>query len=134
MILNLAALRRLQLLIFEPITKSATLGTTYTRDNNLVFAAFRYEAEKFKDCLFHQIFATFDDWITSFWKASIAGNNLLIYLYVRPHLDYGDVIYHIPPKKSDFSQDTSLNNYGKTRISSIFCCTSSDWNMERNIS
>ena len=32
-------------------------------------------------------------------------------LYVRPHLDYGDVIYHIPPKKCDFSQDTSLNNY-----------------------
>ena len=32
-------------------------------------------------------------------------------LYVRPHLDYGDVIYHIPPKKSDFSQDTSLNNH-----------------------
>ena len=32
-------------------------------------------------------------------------------LYVRPHLDYGDVIYHIPPKKCDFSQDTSLNNH-----------------------
>ena len=32
-------------------------------------------------------------------------------LYVRPHLDYGYVIYHIPPKKCDFSQDTSLNNH-----------------------
>ncbi len=32
-------------------------------------------------------------------------------LYVRPHLDYGDVIYHIPPKKCEFSQDTSLNNH-----------------------
>ena len=32
-------------------------------------------------------------------------------LYVRPHLDYGDVIYHIPPKTCDFSQDTSLNNH-----------------------
>ena len=31
-------------------------------------------------------------------------------LYVRPHLDYG-VIYHIPPKKCDFSEDTSLNNH-----------------------
>ena len=32
-------------------------------------------------------------------------------LYVRPHLDYGDVIYHVPSKKSDFSQDISLNNH-----------------------
>ena len=24
-------------------------------------------------------------------------------LYVRPHLDYGDVIYHIPQKVNDFS-------------------------------
>ena len=32
-------------------------------------------------------------------------------LYVRPHLDYGDVICHIPPQKCDFSQDTSLNNH-----------------------
>ena len=32
-------------------------------------------------------------------------------LYVRPHLDYGDVIYHITHKKCDFSHDTSLNNH-----------------------
>ena len=32
-------------------------------------------------------------------------------LHVRPHLDYSNVIYHIPPKKCDFSQDTSLNNH-----------------------
>ena len=32
-------------------------------------------------------------------------------LYVRPHLDYDDVIYYIPPKICDFSQDTSLNNH-----------------------
>ena len=31
-------------------------------------------------------------------------------LYVRPHLDYGDVIYHIPAKISEFSQDMTLSN------------------------
>ena len=31
-------------------------------------------------------------------------------LYVRPHLDYGDIIYHIPHKICDFSQQVSLNN------------------------
>ena len=31
-------------------------------------------------------------------------------LYVRPHLDYGYIIYHIPHKISDFSQQVSLNN------------------------
>ena len=29
-------------------------------------------------------------------------------LYVRPHQDYGDVIYHIPPKV--FSQNIALSN------------------------
>ncbi len=32
-------------------------------------------------------------------------------LYVRPHLDYGDVIYHIPHKTCDFSQLITLNNH-----------------------
>ena len=30
--------------------------------------------------------------------------NELYKLYVRPHLDYGDVIYHIPAKACEFSQ------------------------------
>ena len=29
-------------------------------------------------------------------------------LYVRPHLDYGDIIYHIPTKICEFSQTTFL--------------------------
>ena len=31
-------------------------------------------------------------------------------LYVRPHLDYGDVIYHIPAKVCEFSGNTILPN------------------------
>ena len=31
--------------------------------------------------------------------------NELYKLYVRPHLDYGDVIYHIPSKVCEFSQN-----------------------------
>ena len=31
-------------------------------------------------------------------------------LYVRPHLDYGDVIYHAPAKICDFTQNTILPN------------------------
>ena len=31
-------------------------------------------------------------------------------LYLRPHLDYGDVIYHIPDKVCEFSQTISLSN------------------------
>ena len=31
-------------------------------------------------------------------------------LYVRPHLDYGDVIYHTPDKVCEFSQTISLSN------------------------
>ena len=31
-------------------------------------------------------------------------------LYVRPHLDYGDVIYHIPTKICEFSQNALLSN------------------------
>ena len=31
-------------------------------------------------------------------------------LYVRPHLDYGDVIYHIQAKICEFSQNISLSN------------------------
>ena len=36
--------------------------------------------------------------------------NELYKLYVRPHLDYGDVIYHIPPKVCEFSQTVILPN------------------------
>ena len=36
--------------------------------------------------------------------------NELYKLYVRPHLDYGDVIYHIPPKVCEFSQNITLSN------------------------
>ena len=37
--------------------------------------------------------------------------NELYKLYVRPHLDYGDVIYHIPSKKCDFTNSHTLNNF-----------------------
>ena len=36
--------------------------------------------------------------------------NELYKLYVRPHLDYGDVIYHIPAKICNFSQNIILPN------------------------
>ena len=36
--------------------------------------------------------------------------NELYKLYVRPHLDYGDVIYHIPAKLCNFSQNIILPN------------------------
>ena len=36
--------------------------------------------------------------------------NELYKLYVRPHLDYGDVIYHIPPTVCEFSQNIALSN------------------------
>ena len=36
--------------------------------------------------------------------------NDLYKLYVRPHLDYGDVIYHIPAKVCEFSQNIILSN------------------------
>ena len=31
-------------------------------------------------------------------------------LYVRPHLDYGDVIYHIPQNVCEFSHSVVLTN------------------------
>ena len=34
--------------------------------------------------------------------------NELFKLYVRPHLDYGDVIYHVPSKVCDFSSNITL--------------------------
>ena len=34
--------------------------------------------------------------------------NELYKLYVRPHLDYGDIIYHIPAKVCEFSQKVVL--------------------------
>ena len=37
--------------------------------------------------------------------------NELYKLYVRPHLDYGDVIYYIPSKKCDFTNSYTLNKY-----------------------
>ena len=37
--------------------------------------------------------------------------NELYKLYVRPHLDYGDVIYHTPAKICEFSHDTTLNTH-----------------------
>ena len=36
--------------------------------------------------------------------------NELFKLYVRPHLDYGDVIYHIPAKVCEVSDNTILSN------------------------
>ena len=36
--------------------------------------------------------------------------NELFKLYVRPHLEYGDVIYHIPAKVCEFSGNTILSN------------------------
>ena len=41
-------------------------------------------------------------------------------LYVRPHLDYGDVIYHIPSKKCDFANSYTLNNYME-KLESVQC-------------
>ena len=37
--------------------------------------------------------------------------NELFKLYVRPHLEYGDVIYHIPAKVCEFSGNTILSNF-----------------------
>ena len=37
--------------------------------------------------------------------------NELYKLYVRLHLDYGDVIYHIPAKICEFSHDPMLNTH-----------------------
>ena len=36
--------------------------------------------------------------------------NELFKLYVRPHLEYGDVIYHIPAKVCEFSGNTILSS------------------------
>ena len=35
--------------------------------------------------------------------------NELYTLYVRPHLDYGDVLYHIPQKVCEFSHEITLH-------------------------
>ena len=59
--------------------------------------------------------------------------NELYKLYVRPHLNYGDVIYHIPAKICEFSQNTFLPNLmEKIRVCSVLCCSSYNWCMERN--
>ena len=44
--------------------------------------------------------------------------NTLYKLYVRPHLDYGDVIYHIPQKVCDFSLEILLHRQME-RIESV---------------
>ena len=36
--------------------------------------------------------------------------NKIYKLYVRPHFDYGDVIYHIPHKTCEFSHSFKLTN------------------------
>ena len=49
--------------------------------------------------------------IVLIYNAANAAITLQLYkLYVRPHLDYGDIIYHIPAKEDDFSQDIILPN------------------------
>ena len=61
--------------------------------------------------------------------------NELYKLYVRPHLDYGDVIYHIPEKVCEFSQNIILPNLmEKLRVCSVFCCFSRVRYVEGNIS
>ena len=42
--------------------------------------------------------------------------NELYKLYVRPHLDYGDVIYHMPQKEDNFS---SLGNHLMEKLESV---------------
>ena len=39
--------------------------------------------------------------------------SVLYKFYVRPHLDYGDVIYHIPPK------DSNLHSHGNALMQKI---------------
>ena len=61
--------------------------------------------------------------------------NDLYKLYVRPHLVYGDVIYHTPAKMSDFSQNIIVPNLMETiGVSSVFCYFGCNWNMEGNVS
>ena len=44
--------------------------------------------------------------------------NGLYKLYVRTHLDYGDVIYHDPPNLGEFSGNTTFSNQME-RIKSV---------------
>ena len=41
-------------------------------------------------------------------------------LYVRPHLDYGDVIYHVQAKICEFSHDMTLSNL-MGKLESVKC-------------
>ena len=59
--------------------------------------------------------------------------NELYKLYVRPHLDYGDVIYHITQKEDNFSS-LGKSFDGETGISTVRCCTGSNRNVERHFS
>ena len=55
-------------------------------------------------------------------------------LYVRPHLDYGDVIYHISAKICEASQNITLpKTNGKIKVRPVFSCSCYYRNMEGNI-
>ena len=57
--------------------------------------------------------------------------NGLYKLYVRPHLDYSDVIYHIPATKCDYSGSLKLNHMMEKLESVQYRSISSNWCMER---
>ena len=62
--------------------------------------------------------------------------NELYKLYVRPHLDYGDVIYHVPAKVCEFSGSIILPSLMEKLACSGLCCASyyrSYRSLERNI-
>ena len=76
---------------------------------------------------------TFSNHIQSAIDTSRRGIGMLIFLssylprhtldqlykfYVRPHLDYGDVIYHLPQKLNDFRHEITLNRQMK-RLESV---------------
>ena len=47
--------------------------------------------------------------------------NKLYKLYVRPHLDYGHVIYYIPQKVCDFSDEITQSGI-ELRLLNTSCC------------
>ena len=61
--------------------------------------------------------------------------NELYKLYLRPHLDYDDVTYHIPAKVCEFSENISLSNLME-KLESVqyrYWCPCCIWNVEGNI-
>ena len=56
-------------------------------------------------------------------------------LYIRPHLDYGDVIYHVPGKVFEFSQSIILLNVVEklesVQYSAALAVTGSWWGTSR---